>query len=132
MGIQEKDIKMKGSKLVVFFGGILLIGLCFGQPIQESQRVEDLTNRIASSGLDRNDMNWEGLNNFMKQNPKTIAEKLDQDGNGKISFEDVEKDLEAFEDEIGMTPDNGWEVLNKWIAQNAPEFLDVAEIINHQ
>merc|ERR1712025_649701 len=122
MGIQEKDIKMKGSKIVVFFGGILLIGLCFGQPIQESQRVEDLTNRIVSSGLDRNDINWDGLNNFINQDSNEIVKMLDQDGNGQISSEDVVKDLEVFEGAIHMTP---VEDLNKWIADKTSKFLDV-------
>jgi len=130
MGIQAKDIKMKGSQIAAFFGGILLIGLCFGQPIQESLKVEDLTNMIASSGLDRNNIDWDGLNNFKNQDPEKIVKMLDKDGDGKISKEEIEKDLKDFEEAIGLAPDDSWELLNKWFAQNAPKFLDVAGNIN--
>jgi|ERR1711979_45223 len=129
MGIQAKDIEMKGSKINVVFGGILLIGSCLGQPIQESLRVEDLTNRIASSGLDRN---LEALDNFIKQDPEVIVNLLDQDKDGKISFEEVKKDLEIFEKKLDMTSVQIWEELNNWIAQNAPKLLEVAEDINIQ
>ena len=86
--------------------------------------VEDLADTIA--------INLEVLNNIIKQDPKVIVDLLDQDGNGKMSSEDVKKDLEEFEGAIDMTPVKNLEVLNELISQNALKLLDVAEKINNQ
>jgi len=78
---------MKASKIVVFFGGILLIGgLSFGQPIQESLRGEGLN----------------GLNQKIAKIAVNGKAMLDENKDGIISKTEFKEDLEKLEAGIGL------------------------------
>jgi len=88
MGIQKKDTEMKGSEIVVFFGGILLIGLSFGQPIQESEG-EDLTT-------------WDEFNQKIAHDAVEVEAMLDENKDEKISETEFKEELEKLEAVIGL------------------------------
>jgi len=93
---------MKGSKIVVFFGGILLIGLCFGQPIQESLRGEGLN----------------GLNQKIAKIAVNGKAMLDENKDGIISKTEFKEYLEKLEAGIGLGGED-LTILNEKMAEIA-------------
>merc|ERR1711988_1806526 len=93
MGIQEKNTKMKGSKIVFFFGGILLIGLCFGQPMQETQRGENLNEmnqKMAQIAVKGEEM-------LEDKDCVKVQTLLDKNNDGNISETEFKEGLELLE-----------------------------------